>query len=382
LLAPLGSNQQKLIDLVAMTFVEERGQWPVFDYLEAAFDAEGLDATSSLASLPRDASGQYAAAWWPRTSSNDRPLPDARVALTVLGFHQSRDTVRDTVDVADAFLAFVRHLAELRRDAPKSRMSPTIVEITGEGALSALADRGFQLGDFPAHFLYELMEHEPATQGGAGSLSEGGWTHAVTRTIQRFGHVRTMEEYVTETVSLLIPYAPRRPLVTASPFGLVATIDYLDTVWRVIPGHTDHLFRIRSAQRTAQLTHIVASADEFDSRLTGLAELIRSVQVPKAAQKRRDRGVDPRLAALEAHLITLLPASQQRIRHAIGLLQAVLDIRDAGQHSAASIKARTGFQALGVAFPPASWPYAWAVVEVRTVDALTTLLEELATLTD
>lgn len=41
LLAALDSSQQKMLDLIATAFFEEGGQWPVFEYLEVEFDAEG-----------------------------------------------------------------------------------------------------------------------------------------------------------------------------------------------------------------------------------------------------------------------------------------------------------------------------------------------------
>ena len=336
LLAPLSEPQQRIIDLIATTLVEEAGEWPVFDYLEGEFDADGIDAAAVLESLPRDASGSYAAAWWPR-ASNSRPAPDARVALTVLGIHHSRTLGSGEGNLRDAFFALLELMAERRRTAPRSRTKPTIVEITSEEAEAVLSARGFRLEGLPPHFLYELLEHEPATWGAGGSVSTDSWTRGVPRGVLQFNAVQTMEPYLERTVAFLVPYRPTPRPVTPSPFGLVATIDYLDMVWRLVPSDGDHLFRLHSAQKAAQLALPVASADEFDSRLSGLAEIVRSMQVPRSSAS-RGRGRDRRLSALEAHLFKLLPGSKLRIERSIATLQNVLDLRDAGQHSAAGRK--------------------------------------------
>lgn len=379
LLTPLTERQSRMIGLIATTFVEEAGQWPVFDYLEAEFDRDDIDAAAVLASLPRDVSGQYAAAWWPRTSSNDRPLPDARVALTVLGIHHSGKIVDGTANLADAFFAVLSYMIDCRRSAPRSRVSPTTVKISSDEVLATLAERGFSFEGLPARFLYDLMEHEPGTWGAGGSASDDGWTRNVPRTVLRFAGVQAMNQYLERTLALLAPYAPRARPVTPSPFGLVATIDYLDTVWRLVNGH-DHLFRLHSAQKTAQLANPVGDVDEFESRLSGLAEILRSAQVPKSGVRRKERDRDRVLVSFETYLVGLLPGSQTRIKRSITTLQNVLDVRDAAQHSAAGMRAQAAFEALGVAYPPAAWALAWEVVVARTIEALTALREEIGTL--
>jgi hypothetical protein len=380
LLAPLSEPQQRIIDLIATTFVEEASEWPVFDYLEGEFDADGIDAAGVLESLPRDASGSYAAAWWPR-APNARPAPDVRVALTVLGIHHSRTLGSAEGNLRDAFFALLELMAERRRTAPRSRTKPSTVEITSDQALAALSARGFHLEDLPPHFLYEFLEHEPATWGASRSITDDSWTRGVPRAVLQFQGVRTMEQYLERTIAFLKPYRPTPRPVAPSPFGLVATIDYLDTVWRLVPSHGDHLFRLHSAQKAAQLAFPVAGADEFDARLSALAEIVRSVQVPRSSPSGK-RGHDRGLTALEAYLVRLLPGSQLRIERSIATLQNVLDLRDAGQHSAAGRKGAAAFEALGIGYPPAGWALAWEVVGAKTIEALTALREEIASSVD
>ncbi|MHB8233290.1 MAG: hypothetical protein ACYDHT_01410 [Solirubrobacteraceae bacterium] len=97
----------------------------------------------------------------------------------------------------------------------------------------------------------------------------------------------------------------------------------------------------------------------------------------KLAKKDRDKP----LAGIEAHLVGLLPESGRRIGEAIAILHDVIAVRDAGQHGPASGKGSKSLAALGVGYPPAFWPEAWAMVAAKTIQALDALREELATLT-
>jgi hypothetical protein len=174
-------------------------------------------------------------------------------------------------------------------------------------------------------------------------------------------------------------YTPPRvmPMAAPSPLGLVAALDFLDIVWRLVESG-DHLFRLHSAQRTAQLAFPAETENEFTSRLTGLVEILRSVRVPASGKTERDQPLGP----LETHLVSKLPDSETRVRGAIRVLHAVIDVRDAGQHSAAGSKGASALVTLGIGYPPASWSGAWSTVSARTIEALDTIREELSTLAE
>ena len=100
--------------------------------------------------------------------------------------------------------------------------------------------------------------------------------------------------------------------------------------------------------------------------------------MPPSTKTTRER--DKPLGPLADHLVSLLPGSDARLRLAIDTLHAVIDARDAGQHSAARSKGARALIAFGIGYPPVSWPAAWEIVSGRTIEALGAIREELATL--
>src|SRR4051812_40399804 len=99
LLDPLTPDQQRLVDFVAAAYVHDGGQWPIFDYLDALFDAEHKDAWEVLYSLPRIGAWHYGPAWWVGLNQPTlRPSPEQEIELTIVGMHHSA-TLRDSVGV-------------------------------------------------------------------------------------------------------------------------------------------------------------------------------------------------------------------------------------------------------------------------------------------
>jgi hypothetical protein len=237
--------------------------------------------------------------------------------------------------------------------------------------------------NFPAvtrRFLYELMDGEPATGAdGATVDADGNWERGIPRDVLRFARIGDLRDYVAETIALVYRSVPPLPLAAPSPLGLVSALDYLDVVWRLAEPKAGHLLELHSAQRVAQLAFPAQTQNEFDSRLTGLVEILRSVSVPKSAQGKRNR--DKPLNAIADHLVQLLPASESRLRGSIDTLHLVIDVRDSSQHARARSKGAAALEALGVGYPPTSWAFAWQLVTARTIEALDAIREELATLT-
>jgi hypothetical protein len=364
-----------LVELVASTFLGTPGTWPVFDYLDAEFEGEGLDAVEVLDGLPRDPSGSYAAVSCPHLAGN-RPSPDATVSLTVLGMYHSDQVHSTWPSFVPDFLALIRALAAFRKAFPRTPTTPRDVAISGEEVERLIASAAPGIASVPMAALYGLLEREPVTMGAGGSTGGGTWRRGIPRTILPFADVATMDDYLRRTEDLLRPFTPRQPPAVASPLSLVAAVDYLDTTWRLYEGGR-HLFALDGAERLAKLAFPVETQDDFASRLSGLGSVLRSVRSP-APQGRPQHGRNRPLAPLELRLIALRPAASDRIRRAIATLHAVLDIRDASQHPAASGRAAAGFRKLGLPYPPIAWSSAWNGVSARTVEALDALREELA----
>jgi hypothetical protein len=115
LLAPLHSNEQHAIDLIASRI--GGGGWPIFDFVDGEFERDDIDAPEVLDGLPTlRGIGEYPLVWCSRPP-NGRPMPTERIGLTVLGLHhaQSSEPAKATVF---AFLAFLPRLAALRTAQP------------------------------------------------------------------------------------------------------------------------------------------------------------------------------------------------------------------------------------------------------------------------
>lgn len=308
--------------------------------------------------------------------------PDEHLGLTVLGLSRVEAVNRTLTGVVPAFFSLVQFLGEWRRQRPLSASVPRDLRISSAEIVRKLEGRQVPEALLSPVLWRELLEHEPATWLGGGSTAvDGTWERDVSREVYRFQALDTIESYVAETVAgFWQPEAPEQ-LTAPSPLGLVAAIDYLDTVWRLVPAHNDHLFRLRGAQQVASLAFSANTGEEFDSRLSGLGDLLQSIQLPSGTRNiRRDR--DKALGPFEAYLETLLPESRARIERAIETLHNVIAVRDSGQHSGAGSRGAAAMTDLGIGFPPPSWAFAWTVISARTIEALESLREELATVAD
>lgn len=117
LLEPLTDNQQRMIELIAVAFIENAWEWPVFDYVEGHLDGEGIEEWTELARLPQQAGSGYSAASWDR-AGNAAPRPDTPVGLTVLGLHHAEARAQVSAGFVPMFLSLVRFLAVWRRQRP------------------------------------------------------------------------------------------------------------------------------------------------------------------------------------------------------------------------------------------------------------------------
>jgi hypothetical protein len=382
LLKPLDPQQQLLVEVIAEGFEANSMQWPVFDYIEGRLEHERIDPLVVLTSLPRHHGSGYGVAWWP-LRGGAKPGPSEKIGLTVLGLSFAEELGKVNPGLVPAFFTLIRFLAEWRRRRSVSPGEPRDLRISSDLVAVALSERGIADTFLSGQLLLQLMEHEPATwQGGGSSSPDGNWERDIHSDVYGFESVRTIDAYIDATLEMLWQPPPPEPVTTPSPFGLVGAIDYLDTVWRLLPDHKGrHLFKLRRAQAIAALAFPVQSADEFDSRLSGLSDILRSAQIPNSAsqgQRQRDRPLGP----FESYLVSLLPEARPRIEAAIATLHRILDVRDAGQHAAAGGKRLTALRELGVGYPPPSWDFAWSVVTGRAIGALDAIREELSTLAD
>jgi hypothetical protein len=388
LLEEPSATQLRILEFIAEGFFEHR-EWPVFDWVQGHFEAEGINVWNELRSLPVHPNGYYAVA----LPTNREPDPDARVPLTMIGLFQAEVMGRAHTHLDRPFLQALNVLAELRRDAPRTYNAPRAFKILSRDLLERLS--GVPDQQLTPRGLSDLLSREPPTWGGSLETDdEGNWVKSITRDVLPFYGVTDLRDYLDRLVeTLALPAVAELP-ATPSPLGLVAAIDCLDTVWRLAQPGAGHLFQLNSAQATAQLAFDANTPAEFESRMSGLGDVLRSYQLPAAetggeasatsagsAGKKPKRRRGKPLGPLEKHLAELLPESGQRIESAVAVLHHVIDVRDAGQHAPARGKGASALAALGVGYPPTSATDAWSTITARTIEALNALREELATLT-
>jgi hypothetical protein len=385
LLGAPDERQQRFIDIVGEIFRREPGVWPIFDYVEGVLDEERIDAGEILNSFPElNLGGSYSAVWCPHPPGG-QPHDVTPVALTIVGIHHCRPLAANfpasrslpQIDLVRAFVELLDHVARRRRGEPPNPTKARANTMTSDEILGALALKGHRFDQLNVpRLLYDLMDHEPAFWAGGGSANDTGWSRGIPRGILDFEGVIDLADYVTR-LELREP-PPWRPTPAGpSPLGLVAAIDYIDTVWQLVH-KGEHLFRLDGAERVAKLALPAQTSEEFDSRLSGLSELLRSMRAAVPTSPSRKGGRDRPLAVLETYLVQLLdPSSESRIRSNVATLERVVAVRDAGQHGPAGRRAALGLGDLGIGFPVADWSAAWTAIQTATIEALGALREEL-----
>jgi hypothetical protein len=375
LLDPLTPEQQWLVDSVAEAYVIDDGKWPIFDYLEAKFDAEHKDAWATLYSLPRFGQWHYSSAWWDGINQpHMKPSAEAEIELTILGMHHS-SILDDRVPI---FLTTLRYMVELQRHAVPSRREPRRPELDARTVTRMAHNEHRFLEDSTLQRLPTLWRREPATWGGGESWGdEGVWTKGVSRTVLDYEDVSTIDEYIDRLEALTA--IPSAPLVeaTPSPLSLVSALDYLDMAWRVAQGKP--LFSYPSAERAAKLAYTAATSEELDSRLTALGEILRTANatVRNMGGKLAKPTHDEPLAPLRDFLGQQAGLDAARVGDALTRLEAALTVRDVAQHTEAGGRAVIALtQQFGLSHPILDPESAWGIITARVVGALTAIREE------
>jgi hypothetical protein len=229
--------------------------------------------------------------------------------------------------------------------------------------------------------IYPLVVREPLAFDGGDVNEDGSWRLFLSRRILDYEGVTSLDEYLERVERLTVdPPEPARR-ATPSPLGVVASLDFVNAVWRGETG--GRLFTFPSAERAAKLSQPVATIEELDSTLTALGEILRT-----STAGARAASPDRRLRA-PSHEEPLAPLSDY-VQHRVGepgaawvaqsvdVLQRSIAVRDAAQHTEANARGVAALDALGVGHPIVDPAAAWARISLAVVDALTILREQLA----
>jgi hypothetical protein len=367
LLTALNDDQRFFINCAWKPFLQWQ-QWPIFDYIEAECDKQGLDARQVLASLPAlplpsVAGFRYGPVWY----SSSIPTADTPILLRVVGLHHLAEPF--ALEIANEFVCVLGYLIERRLSAPYSPFKLNRVTVT-----SADIARQFpSMTPTIMKFLPDLVTHEPTTwQGTQQTDTSGGWSIDIYRSILVFQGVSNLEEYLQRVDELLTPpeVADTAPAIP-SPLDLAAALDYFNAVWQLHFDRKKPIIRLFGAERTARLVYEVNTAEEFSSQVNCIADILKNMQVS-------GEGRTP-LARLQGFLRSQFPQdSASRVDNAVGTLRYVADVRNAlFQHSGTEHKGVNALTQLGIQYPIIDWQSAWALVQRRTIDAFNGLREEI-----
>jgi len=381
LLRPPTPQQQALLAAVSEPFLEQ-GAWPVFDYVEAALDDQGLDAATIVNTFPSWHT-RYSPVW-PGPMTFIRP--EDQVALTIAGLELHAAFSEEARRVVNAYLATLRYLAGRFRATPASPTTPRRLEVTSEELAAALREAGMlSPSQEEARRLVQisaLVDREPTGWRSALFQPDAAqWTMQVGSGIRAYREVKTAEAYLERLAEPL--FASSAPPVPAHPssLSLPEAIDYLDTVWRLWFG--EHLFRLPGAAKTAALALPCATSDEYDARLSALADLLGRMEPVRGGASRGGPAEAGSLRALEGFLEGAVPeAAQQRLRRALGTLRAVNNLRRGRQHHGADRDAPQAYGVLGIAYPPGDWGLTWDQIQMQAVEAFKAIREELQAFND
>lgn len=386
LLDPLTDSQQRFVDLVGEVYANEPGRWPVFDYVQRTLDQERIDAIETFESFPTLTAlgGTYRAIWsggglsWPHS--------DQLIVLTIIGMHHCNalrgrfphDMSIPEIDLPASFIALVRWAARELRAAKPSPTEVLNTEVTHDQVFAALGDR-YRFDQLPPRLLWDLMDREPPFWGASGHVDadQNGWSRSLSRNLYDYEDIDSVDSYV-EQLLLHQPAVRTPPPVAPSPFDLVGALDFLNAIWELVFGR--RLFQFHAAEPIAKLGYAAATREEFNAHVSALVDVLRQADAGLDAVQHKPRAKhrDRPLIRLETTLVNMLgPASEERIREQVAVLEAILFVREAGQHSAAGRRGAAAMIGLGAGFPPLSWAGAWEVIERRAVDALGVIREEL-----
>ncbi len=379
---PLDSLEQALLDAVVEAFNKDFRP-PTIGYIRWVLRRNGSERLTAAAvhsivlSMPGIGVERFPARYGPVITG---PSGDdgARLSPTVLGLSLANPSMEAAVDRFLDAVKFIGRLAT-RNEPPLHEEKHTLLKIAD--LESFFTSASIAEPKLAARTTARLIdnEHMLPVSGGSRSDDYTSWEGGVSQDADLFVDVTTLDDYITALLQLY----PQRPAaerpVLVSPLGMHASVDYFNAVWRLAAPQLGAdplpLFVYSSTEAIAKLAFDCGTADEFESRLSGTAQLLK-IAPPKGTTPKK--GQHP-LLALQQLLDTRLPTVEaERVDAAVERLVAVVALRNGFQHGAAAPRAIKAAELLGLAYPVTDHALAWQQVRRIVVESLTAIREELA----
>lgn len=380
LLAPLTNEQTELLNLVAKVHID-RQLWPVWQYVDEHMARRGFDAAQVVSTLPSvpgmgPQSPRYTLVSY---GGSLPPGPEERIRLTVAGLAH--------VDALDHLVTmFLHSLTVLANGRRRTSFDPdrvTEIVVPESDLINALRDSQHWLPHLP-----ELIKGEPGvwvTQYVPGNESLNGddprrypsWRPG--KYLDAFADCSDVEDYLGRLVAFMHPPAPSAPMVTPSPLSMADALDFLDVVWRLKFGKG--LVVLPGAEKVTRLAFDAATADEFDSRLSALGDVLSNLNT---AGLPGTKGRHRLQMAIDAVTFASPDIDRGRLDRGHSILKAAVDLRNGLQHRGKAPESiLIALAVFGLRFPVLDYTTAWRVITNAVVEALTSVREAIhATLPD
>jgi hypothetical protein len=350
------------VHVVADGYTQASETWPCWQWVSHQLWAEDLDAERILQRLP---TWEYG--YRPVRISSGTKIPKAAdlVPLSIHGMFHAREP--GTKSLLTAFLVALKMAIDHQRRFKPSPRRLIELKIAGTDVTKAVNTRAGT--DLSTQQLFDLLRGEPATWLGVNQQgNEWSWDLTEMR-LAPFAGVKTAQDYLAQLEELVgLPDVIGEP-ESLPPMALPEAFDHLDLAWRLASG--DRLVQVPRVAMVAKLTQPAASAEEFESRCSAVADLLNSLNLPNTGGT---------LHNLKIRLSEMLGDEAGRAQDAVDILRWVVALRVGQQHRGADARAQQAKVALGLSRLADDWQLAWNHLRTVIVRALATIREEVSTL--
>lgn len=382
---PLDTLEQALLDAVVGAFIKGFRP-PTIGYIRWVLRRQGSERLSAAAvhsivlSMPSIGVSRFPARYGPVITG---PSGDdgALLSPTVLGLSLAKPSMEAAVDrFLDAMRFIGRHATRSEPPMHEEKLTPLTISDLESFFTSGNIAEPKPTARTTARLIDN--EHMLPISGGSRSDDYTSWERGISQDVDAFVDVTTLDEYIT---ALLLLH-PQRPVTEQqtllSPLGMHASVDYFNAVWRLaapqLGADPVPLFVHPSTEAIAKLAFDCGTADEFESRLSGTAQLLK-IAPPKGTTPKK--GQHP-LLALQQLLDSRLPTVEaERVDAAVKRLVAVVALRNGFQHGAAAPSAVKAAELLGLAYPVTDHAVPWQKIRHIVVESLSVIREELEAFT-